>query len=461
MIGHRFTRLVVASALALGVMLPSGAAPAVGNHPTTALLPDLAMLQPDDFRVERKPGGKRWLRFSTTIVNIGEGAFDAYGYERSGGDIGSSSILGVTQRIQNSDGTWSEHGTTADMFYSGDGHDHWHVEGMQDWDLTHEGTPENVLATGAKTGFCFWDNVDLPDFDTPKQYEGTWACHLNAESTQVPMGLAVGWGDKYPWNIAFQYIDITQLPYGEYCLTLEADRDREFVEKTTDNNTTRTLIDIRKGGVTVLATECVADTSAPSAPTGLSATAGDGSVALDWADNNPDEDVAGYHVYRDSGTEPIATVATSAHTDTGLTNEQLYCYEVSAFDASGNESTKTAPECATPRADANEGGSVRIADLAGSANVKGQSGRWEVFVTITVQDGSGLPVGGATVTGDWSGATTGTVSGTTASDGVVTVSTGNLAAGTEVTYTVAGVTAEGLIYDSSQNIESSITVVKP
>lgn len=107
------------------------------------------MLQPGDFHVERKPGGKRWLRFSTTIVNIGDGAFDVYGYEPSGGAITSSSTLNVTQRIENGDGTWSNHGTTATMFYSGDGHDHWHVEGMQLWELAFEATPNNAVAKGA------------------------------------------------------------------------------------------------------------------------------------------------------------------------------------------------------------------------------------------------------------------------------------------------------------------------
>jgi hypothetical protein len=70
------------------------------------------------------------------------------------------------------------------------------------------------------------------------------------------MGLSVGWGDKYPWNIAYQYIDISRLPYGNYCLSLTADPNREFMEANVFNNTVRTRISIRSGRVRVLGQGC-------------------------------------------------------------------------------------------------------------------------------------------------------------------------------------------------------------
>jgi hypothetical protein len=74
------------------------------------------------------------------------------------------------------------------------------------------------------------------------------------------MGLSVNWGDKYPWSIAFQYIDVSTLPYGNYCLTMTADPRAEFVEATVANNSVRTLISIQSTGVTVLAPDCTAQT---------------------------------------------------------------------------------------------------------------------------------------------------------------------------------------------------------
>jgi endonuclease/exonuclease/phosphatase family metal-dependent hydrolase len=101
------------------------------------------------------------------------------------------------------------------------------------------------------------------------------------------------------------------------------------------------------------------DTTPPAPPTGLTATPGDGQVALDWADN-AEPDLSGYNVYRalTSG-GPYAQVNTvrvapSAHTDTGLTNGTPYFYVVTAVDTSSNESAQSSEASATPTS----GGSV-------------------------------------------------------------------------------------------------------
>lgn len=470
---HRVIKAILAAALvATGLVVPSSTA---GTHTASALLPDLVMLQPNDFRLERKPGGVRWLRFSTIIANIGDGPFDVYGYEPAGKAITQSSKLQVRQRIVESvdsagNRTWIEHeaigvdGKPSTMFYSGDGHDHWHVDGLQLWELAFEATPDNTLESGAKTGFCFWDNVDL-GWSAPKEYSGTWACHVTSDGQRVPMGQAVGWGDEYPSTIAGQYIDITDRPYGNYCLTLTADPRGEFIEKTTANNTVRTLISIQTSGVTVLAQDCgEPDTTAPNAPMGLTATPGDQKVVLDW-DDNQEADLSEYNVYRDGAI--LTSVSSSAHTDGSLMNGTEYCYEVTAVDTSGNESPRAGPVCATPLAA--EGGDptvVHVADLEGQASVKGQSGRWEALVTVTVVDGTGALVDGATVTATWTGAASGTVTGTT-SGGTVTLSSGNLSSGSEATLTIDDISATGLTYDQTLNGDAdgdsdgtSITVTK-
>lgn len=444
--------VLVASAL----VLPSGTE---GTDTGSALLPDLVMHQPKDFRLERKPGGVRWLRFSTIIANIGDGPFDVYGYEPTGAAITRSSTLHVRQRLLEGTDTsgsriWSEHdaigpdGTPSTMFYSGDGHDHWHVFELQEWRLAFEATPAHTLQTGAKTGFCFWDNVDL-GWGMPKEYSGTWACHVDSTGKKVPMGQAVGWGDEYPATIAGQYIDITTYPYGNYCLTLVADPRGEFIEKTSANNTVQTLISIQSGGVTVLARDCgEADTTPPATPTGLTATAGDQKVVLDWADND-ETDVTGYRVYRDDAF--LVEVSSSAHTDTGLENGVERCYEVTAVDGSGNESGPAGPACTIPAApESGDATTLHVADLDGSTSVKGQSGRWEAFVTVTVVDGTGALVDGAAVKAAWSGAANGDVMGTT-SAGTVTLSSGNLTSGTSATLTITGLSADGMTYDETLN----------
>ena len=74
------------------------------------------------------------------------------------------------------------------------------------------------------------------------------------------------------------------------------------------------------------------DLTPPAAPTGLTATRGDGQVTLAWAANS-EPDLADYRVFRD-GVE-IATVPARTYVDTGLTNDVTYSYTLVAVDDSG------------------------------------------------------------------------------------------------------------------------------
>ena len=118
------------------------------------------------------------------------------------------------------------------------------------------------------------------------------------------------------------------------------------------------------------------DTTPPAAPTGLTATAGDSLVSLDWA-NNAETDLAGYDVYRAtvSGgpyTKLNATpLADSAYTDTGLSNGTTYYYVVRAVDTSANPSAASSEASATPAAasDPDPGGAISLS--ASGFKVKG------------------------------------------------------------------------------------------
>ena len=88
------------------------------------------------------------------------------------------------------------------------------------------------------------------------------------------------------------------------------------------------------------------DVTAPSVPAGLTATANSSSqINLAWSAATDEVGVKGYKVYRD-GTYIKATTATSM-LNTGLTASTQYCYQISAYDAAGNESTKSTEQCAT------------------------------------------------------------------------------------------------------------------
>jgi hypothetical protein len=98
-----------------------------------------------------------------------------------------------------------------------------------------------------------------------------------------------------------------------------------------------------------------ADTTAPAAPQGLVATAGDRQVFLDWVDNT-EPDLDSYRVSRttDAPESPsrswqqIASVSASTYTDAALANGTTYYYRVSAVDLDGNESPPSAESSAQP-----------------------------------------------------------------------------------------------------------------
>ncbi len=86
------------------------------------------------------------------------------------------------------------------------------------------------------------------------------------------------------------------------------------------------------------------DTQAPSVPAGVTATAaGTTSIQISWSASTDNTAVSGYHVYRDGGASPIATVTTPGYTDNGLTAGSTHSYTVDAFDAVPNTSAKSSP----------------------------------------------------------------------------------------------------------------------
>ncbi|HEU4724717.1 MAG TPA: LamG-like jellyroll fold domain-containing protein, partial [Candidatus Eisenbacteria bacterium] len=90
-------------------------------------------------------------------------------------------------------------------------------------------------------------------------------------------------------------------------------------------------------GATVLA-----DTQAPSTPTGLAATAiSESRIDLTWNASTDNVGVTGYNVIRDG--IQIGTTAQTSFSNTGLTASTTYAYQVAAFDAAGNPSAPSTP----------------------------------------------------------------------------------------------------------------------
>jgi parallel beta-helix repeat protein len=208
------------------------------------------------------------------------------------------------------------------------------------------------------------------------------------------------------------------------------------------------------------------DTDPPAAPTSLVATAGAGSVSLDWDDNTTDPDWASFSVYRSetagSGHALIAEGLTSSqYTDTGLTGGTTYYYVVTATDWSGNESAPSNEAWATPTAPPQL--SVHVGDISVAIVQLGVNylGR----VTVTVLDQDDMPISGVEVVGSWTYNSTdiGSGSATTDGSGVATLDSSKQKAvsGDVFTFSVTDLILSGYTYDPADNLETSDSATVP
>jgi hypothetical protein len=205
-------------------------APSRPAYAATDSLPDLGMLHPKNLKIENTSDGRKLLRFDSVIVNVGAGPFELHGQRAAG-----ASTMTTQQRIFDDAGGYRDVPTAAIMYFGGDGHNHWHVQDLENFELKRLDNGTKV-GTGAKHGFCFYDNY-LYGSSNPASYTpSTGACGGGSSATQTVMGLSVGWGDLYARTLPDQYIDITGLTSGRYQLIATADASRWFLESNEANN---------------------------------------------------------------------------------------------------------------------------------------------------------------------------------------------------------------------------------
>ena len=184
-------------------------------------------------------------------------------------------------------------------------------------------------------------------------------------------------------------------------------------------------------------------TTAPAAPTGLTATAGNATVGLTWTASTG---ATSYDVYRGTSaggesSTPLATGVTStSYSDATVSNGTTYYYEVTAVNSVGASGVSNEAS-ATPSAPTTTTMSVTSISYALTGNRKA------LLVTVTVEANS-VPVSGATVgaTIDLNGSAYASGSGTTGSNGTVTFRINHPHSGTYTT-TITSAVATGFSWD--------------
>ena len=183
----------------------------------------------------------------------------------------------------------------------------------------------------------------------------------------TPTGLTAEAGDG---EVALSWNPVTDADLAGYTLEIAESATGPWTTAADNLTTTTTTIDDLTNGTTyhfrvravdttglasapsTLVNATPDDTTAPAAPTGLTATAGDSEVALSW-NAVTDADLAGYTVeVAESAAGPWTTAAESlagtATTIDGLTNGTTFHFRVRAVDTSANTSAPSGPVSATP-----------------------------------------------------------------------------------------------------------------
>jgi len=158
---------------------------------------------------------------------------------------------------------------------------------------------------------------------------------------------------------------------------------------TTDSNISFQGAD-RLGSVTNAS--FTVDSSAPTAPTGLSATvAGTDQINLTWSASTDNTGVIGYMVEQCSGSactgfSQIATPSQTSYSNSGLTASTTYRYRVRATDAAGNLSSYSSIVSATTQS------SFDFSMSNGGARTVSQGSSVTNSVTATLSAGSAQSV---------------------------------------------------------------------
>jgi Lysyl oxidase len=247
---RRKLRSLSVSSLSLLLLTFSLALSATPAAAATDRLPDLKISYPRAFMVDTATlSGHRLLRFTTIVNNAGVGPFEVRG---SRPDT-SASTMSVSQVIYDDAGGSRTVPTSAVMIYdTGDGHSHWHLKALASYQLKNSAGTQ--VATSPKIGFCFFDGVawqlTLPGAPQSAVYPRS-GCGTTS-SLSVRTGLSVGWGDKYPYNVANQWIDVTNLADGDYRVVVKADPRNFFLESADGNNSNYAVVRLAGTSVSML-----------------------------------------------------------------------------------------------------------------------------------------------------------------------------------------------------------------
>jgi Lysyl oxidase/Bacterial Ig domain len=250
--------LVGVVAIALTALAPAGPQPEAHASSPTPQLPNLVADPPDNVSIavskETVTGEpaeeKLLLRFNGYLHNKGPGALDFRGKRTAPPDPENlaSPPMQVFQRVYEYESTegppptsettpHKEVSSAGKMEYvKADGHNHWHLQHVAAYSLWNAQKSAQV-APSQKVGFCLEDSEHVENIGPEQGVYVDYGPHprefcrqLQPEATEVFEGISEGWRDVYDANLAFQWVDVSNVLPGEYWLQAEVNPEHYIDE---------------------------------------------------------------------------------------------------------------------------------------------------------------------------------------------------------------------------------------
>jgi hypothetical protein len=207
-------------------------------------VPDMQALPAHDLSITHDAtNGHDYLNFGATIWNAGTGPFVLEGFR-----TGAAEVMQATQFIYQDGQPTSSQVVGQLEFDHRQGHNHWHMEDIAQYDLLDQGGSQVLLSD--KQSFCLapTDDIDLtlPGADWLTEQTSLYSACQGEDAIWLREVLPAGWGDTYYQSVAGQSFDVTGLKNGHYQVRVTVDPNNRLLETDYTNNVG--LLTITLGG---------------------------------------------------------------------------------------------------------------------------------------------------------------------------------------------------------------------
>lgn len=186
--------------------------------------------------------GRVLLRFASIVANEGPGPLHVIADPAT-----MSGTPDAWQRTYSTTGSVVDHPTGALVFH--DQHDHFHLDRFESYRLVEDTEDGAVVRSAHKVSFCLTDSLDHRRGRAPEREVRVHTPPL--ECGERSQSINPGWSDHYGADLPDQWVDVTDVPDGDYLLEFEVDPDGIIVESDENNNIARLPIRLAGGSVVV------------------------------------------------------------------------------------------------------------------------------------------------------------------------------------------------------------------